>query len=108
MSDADVLTSTETLEHEGTIGGQTITLVVQEPTMGELNAINEDLPEGAQEADLAYEMVDQFLEEPDVHPDDMGLTKMLAVFSEMQSAFQQSDTIQDAKAAMELDDEGNR
>lgn len=108
MSDADILTTPDTLEHECEIGGQSITLVVREPTMGELNAIDEDLSEGAQEADLAYEMVKAFLEEPAVDPDDLGLTKMLAVYSAMQSAFQQSDTIQDAKAAMELDDEGNR
>jgi|APHM01.1.fsa_nt_gi hypothetical protein len=106
MSDADILTSPDEITHECQIGGHEITLVIEEPTMGGLEEIDKELGDESQEADVAAEMVRRYLAEPDVDPSNMGLTKLLGVYAEMQSAIQTSDAIEDARDAMSLD-EGN-
>lgn len=108
MSDAhDILTSRETFETDVDLGADTVTIEVKEPTLGELDAIEAEMPDDAEEIDLARRMVDEYLVEPDLAGDELGLTKALAVYSAMQTAFQSSDAIENAREAMPLE-EGNR
>ena len=103
----DILTSPDVFETDVELNSAEITIEVEEPTIEELNAIDEDLPADAQEIDYARVFIDEFLLSPDVSGGEMGMTKALAVFGAMQTALQNSPAIQNAQAEMPLDAEGN-
>lgn len=103
-----ILTSRSTFETEVTLNGeQTVAIEVREPKLDELDAIDAELPDGAQEVDYARAFIDEFLAAPDVAGSQMGMTKALAVFSAMQQAIQHSEAIENARAEMDLV-EGNQ
>lgn len=103
-----ILTSRSTFEAEVSLNDeQTVEIEVREPKLDELDEIDAELPDEAQEVDYARAFIDEFLSAPDVAGSQMGMTKALAVFSAMQQAIQRSDAIENARAEMDLA-EGNR
>ena len=109
MSDKDLEASAaalrETEELDGTWGDGYL-LVVEEPTLGELEDLEDDLDEDADEEDLIQEMVDRYLLEPEVEPSEVAVSKLRPLFEGMQEAFQGADAFEDAESEMPLD-EGN-
>lgn len=103
----DILTSRSTFEATVDLGSDTVEITVEEPLLEELDEIDEELPDSAQEVDYARSFIDSFLVEPDVRGEQLGMTKALAVFSGMQRAIQNSPAIENARAEMGLD-EGNQ
>lgn len=103
---ADALTADSALDGEVELDGDTFPISVDEPTLGELEAIENELGEEAEEIDFARRMIDEYLLEPDIPADDIPMTRALALYQAMQSAYMQSDTIQDAREKMTLN-QGN-
>lgn len=104
---ADALTGRSTLETTVHLEGDSLPIEMREPDLGELNEIEEDLPDDAEDIDVAREMVDRLLLKPEVEPEDIPMSRALALMAEMQAAIQESDAVQRAQEQMPLD-EGNR
>jgi hypothetical protein len=103
---ADALTGRSTLETTVKLDGDSLPVEMREPDLGELDAIEEDLPEDAEDIDVAREMIDRLLLKPEVNAEDIPMSRALALMAEMQSAIQSSDAVQRAQEQMPLD-EGN-
>jgi hypothetical protein len=103
---AAILSERATFEGNVQIGGKTIPIEVDEPTLEELEEIEAGLPEDAEEVDVAREMVDRYLVRPDIEAKTLGITRALALFAGLQQTWQQADAFEAAKAEMELP-EGN-
>ena len=103
---ADLLTDRATFDGTAEIDGQTIPIRVREPTLGELEEIEAELPDDAEEVDAAREMVDEYLLKPDIDATDLGITRAMALFLGMRRTWQQTDTFDDVREELELD-EGN-
>jgi len=104
---ANALTGRSTLETSVELDGESHPLKIREPDLGELNDIEGELPDDADDVDVAREMINRFLLQPEVPPGDIPMSKALALMAEMQSAIQQSDAVQQAQEKMPLN-EGNR
>jgi len=107
--DAAAAALTERATFEGTVevDGQVLPIRVAEPQLGELEEIEEELPEDAEEVDAAREMIDRYLIRPEIDAGDLGLTRAMALFVAMRETWQQADAFDEARAEMPLDDEGN-
>jgi len=109
MSDKDYTASAaalrETEELDGTWGDD-YPLVVEEPTLGELESLEENLGEDAGEEAVIREMVNRYLLEPEVDASEVAVSKLRPLFEGMQEAFRGADAFEDAEAEMPLD-EGN-
>lgn len=104
---AAALTERATFDGTVSLNGTTYPIRVQEPRLGELEAIEQDLPEDAEEVDAAREMVDRYLEKPDIDASNLGVTRAMTLFIGMRETWQQADAFEDAVEEMPLDDEGN-
>jgi hypothetical protein len=106
---ADALTGRSELETTLTISGDSLPIKMREPDLGELDAIEEDLPDDAEDIDVAREMIDRLLLEPDISPSDIPMGHALALMAEMQNTIQNSDAVKRAQEQMPLDqNQGNR
>ena len=103
---ARALETRETLEGTFSIKGETYPLVVEEPTLGELEDLEDDLDEDADEEAVIREMVENYLVDPEVNANAVGVSKLRPLFEGMQEAFQDGDAFEAAEAEMPLD-EGN-
>lgn len=104
---AAALTERATFDGTVELGGQKLPIRVREPELGELEAIEADLPEDAEDVDVAREMIDEYLVRPDINPGELGITRALALFTGMRNTWQQSEAFEEARAELELDEEGN-
>jgi hypothetical protein len=104
---ADALTSDSTLETTLSLEGDTLPVKMREPDLGELDEIEEDLPDDAEDIEVAREMIRRLLIKPEVSAADIPMSRALALMAEMQSAIQDSDAVQHAQEQMPLD-QGNR
>jgi hypothetical protein len=104
---ADVLTGTTTLSGTVTVDGQTVEYEMQEPSFADLETVEADLEDNADELVLARAYIDAFLESPDVDAGEIGVGRALALFKSMQETIVSSSGIADAIDEMPLDDEGN-
>ena len=100
---ARALETRETLEGTFTVGGETYPLVVEEPTLGELEELEDDLGEDADEEAVIRRMIENYLVDPEVDPDAMGVSKLRPLFEGMQEAFQNGEAFEAAEAEMPLD-----
>ena len=94
------------------VNGEEMPLTVQEPTLDELEAIEDGLDESADETDAIREMADRSLvgvgtppQKPDVGS--IGVSKLFALFDGMRETWQQSDAFDAAEGQMPLEQEGN-
>lgn len=104
---AAVLTDRATFDGVVELNGQQLPIRVREPQLGELDAIEEDLPDDAEEVDAAREMIDRYLERPEIDAVDLGITRAMALFVGMRETWQQADAFEAATDEMPLDNEGN-
>lgn len=104
---AAVLTDRATFDGEVEIDGQILPIRVREPELGELEAIEQELPDDAEEVDAAREMIDRYLIRPEIDAGDLGITRAMALFVAMRESWQQADAFEAATDEMPLDDEGN-
>jgi hypothetical protein len=104
---ADALHSKQELSGSFTVDGDEYPLIVLEATLNELEAIEDDVEDGADEADVVREICDEYLVEPDVPPGDIPVRKLYALFEGMREAWTNSEAIDAAEAAMPVDS-GNR
>jgi hypothetical protein len=103
---ADALKSQDTLTGTFEIAGSEYPLQVEEPTLGELEAIDNGLADSADEIEAIRHMVDDFLLKPDVDPDAIGVGKLQALFLGMRETWEMSDAFDNAREEMPI--EGKR
>lgn len=103
---ARALESRDELEGTFELGGEEYPLRVTEPTLDELEEIEEEVGDGADETDVIREIADQYLLEPDVNVGGIGVSKLYALFEGMNDTWLGSDGFDAAAAEMPLD-QGN-
>ena len=103
---ARALETRETLRGTFAVAGEEYPLEVREPTLGELEEIESDIGTEADEVEAIREIVARYLEAPDVAVDDVGISKLRALFDGMREAWEAGDAFDEAEDAMPLD-EGN-
>lgn len=104
---ADLLTEQATFDGTAELEGQQLPIRVREPQLGELEELEADLPEDAEEVDVAREMVDEFLIKPEIDANDLGVTRAMSLFLGMRSTWQQADAFEEARDDLPVD-QGNR
>lgn len=105
---AEALSGRTTFEGTVDIDGEALPIKVQEPTIEGLEEIEEErTPEDADEVDIAKEMINEYLVEPDISAASLGVTRALKLFAAMQETFQQAGAVAEARDEMPLD-EGNQ
>jgi len=103
---ARALESRETLRGSFEIGGESFPLEVREPTLGELDELETELGDDAGEEELVRELVDRYLEKPEIEATDTGISKLRPLFEGMQDAFQGGDAFDAAEEAMPMEGNG--
>jgi hypothetical protein len=103
---ADLLTERATFDGTAELEGQKLPIRVREPELGELEELEAELPEDAEEVDVAREMVDEFLIKPEIDPSTLGVSRAMSLFLGMRSTWQQADAFEEAREALEVE-QGN-
>jgi len=103
---ARALQTRQILDGSFELDGDEYPLRIQEPTLGELEDIDEESGENADEAEIIRRIADRYLEAPAVDVDEIGVSKLFALFDGMRATWEQSDAFADARQEMPV--EGNR
>jgi len=103
---ARALESRDRLAGSFTVGDEEFPLELREPTLKELETIEAELNDGADEAEAIRRIVDEFLEEPAVSADDIGVSKLRALFEGMRETWESTEQFDAAREEMPL--EGKR
>lgn len=103
---ARALETRDQLQGSFELGGETYPLELREPTLGELEGIDAELADGADEAEAIRRIVDEFLVAPDIDADAIGVGKLRALFVGMRETWEELGEFEDAREEMPL--EGNR
>jgi len=103
---ARALETRQMLDGSFSVNGNEYPLRVQEPTLGELEDIDAESGPGAGEAEVIRRIADRYLEAPAVDVDEIGVSKLFALFEGMRETWEQSDAFADAREEMPV--EGNR
>jgi hypothetical protein len=104
---AEVLSERATFDGTVTLDGRELPIRVREPKLGELEEIEAELPDDAEEVDVAREMLDEYLLRPDIAAEDLGLTRALALFTGMRQTWQQAEAFEEVREELPVD-QGNR
>jgi len=104
---ARALETRDVLRGEFELNGETYPLETLEPTLGEIEELEADLGDESDELEQIRMFVETYLEAPDIDPDDLGLSKLRALFEGMREAWASMDQIEDAEEAMPVES-GNR
>jgi hypothetical protein len=97
------LESRDTLTGTVEIDGREFPIEVIEPTLDELEEIDEEIGENADESEAVRMMIDEYLERPAVTPSEMGVSKLFAVFEAMRECWQGGETFADAREQMPVE-----
>jgi len=103
---ARALETRQILSGSFSLDGDKYPLQIQEPTLGELEDIDDEAGPNADEAEIIREIADRYLEAPAVDVDEIGVSKLFALFEGMRETWEQSDAFADAREEMPV--EGNR
>lgn len=103
---ARALTSRDELDGACEINGEAFPIRLREPTIGELEGVENEIGPDGDETDAIREMVDRYLVAPEVAADDIGVSKLFALFGAMRETWQQGDVFDDAEEAMPVE-QGN-
>jgi len=103
---ARALETRDVLRGEFELNGESYPLETLEPTLGEIEELEAELGDDSDELEQIREFVDNYLEAPAVAPDDLGLSKLRALFEGMREAWNNMDRIEDAEEAMPVE-QGN-
>jgi hypothetical protein len=104
---ADLLTERATFDGTAELEGQQLPIRVREPQLGELEKLEADLPDDAEDVDVAREMVDEYLVKPDIDASTLGVSRAMCLFLGMRSTWQQADAFEEARDELPVD-QGNR
>jgi hypothetical protein len=104
---ADLLTEQATFDGTAELEGQQLPIRVREPELGELEELEAELPDDAEDVDVAREMVDEFLIRPEIDPSTLGVTRAMSLFVGMRSTWQQADAFEAAREELPVE-QGNR
>jgi len=100
---AEALTQRQHFDHYVEVDGDQIPITVREPTLGELEEIEQGLPDDAEEIDAARRIIDRYLEAPAIDANDLPMGRAMALFYAMQEAWQQSDVFEQAREEMPVE-----
>jgi hypothetical protein len=100
------LETRQMLDGSFSVNGNEFPLRIQEPTLGELEDIDAESGPDAGEAEVIRRIADRYLEAPAVDVDEIGVSKLFALFEGMRETWEQSDAFADAREEMPV--EGNR
>ena len=100
---ARALETRDVLRGEFELNGESYPLETLEPTLGEIEELEAELGDDSDELEQIREFVDSYLEAPAVNPDDLGLSKLRALFEGMREAWNNMDTIEDAEEGMPVE-----
>jgi hypothetical protein len=100
------LETRQMLDGSFSVNGNEYPLRIQEPTLGELEDIDAESGPDAGEAEVIRRIADRYLEAPAVDVDEIGVSKLFALFEGMRETWEQSDAFADAREEMPV--EGNR
>jgi len=103
---ARALETRQILDGSFSLDGDEYPLRIQEPTLGELEDIDDEAGPDADEAEIIREIADRYLEAPVVDVDEIGVSKLFALFEGMRETWEQSDAFANAREEMPV--EGNR
>jgi hypothetical protein len=102
---ARALETRDTLTGSFELSGERYPLKLQEPTLGELEEIDAELAEGAEEVEAIRQITDQYLIEPQVDVDSIGIGKLRSLFIAMRECWGDMENFETAEEEMPL--EGN-
>jgi hypothetical protein len=88
------------------VGGESYPIELREPTLGELEDIDDGMSDNADEAEAIRQIVHEFLIQPEIDPDAIGVGKLRSLFVGMRQCWESSDEFDAASEEMPL--EGNR
>jgi hypothetical protein len=97
------LESRDTLTGTFKVDGREYPIELVEPTLDELEEIDEQIGEDGDESEAIRLMIDEYLERPAVDPDEIGVSKLFAVFEGMRSTWQGEDQFADAREQMPVE-----
>jgi hypothetical protein len=97
------LESRDTLTGTFEIDGREFPIELVEPTLDELEEIDEQIGENGDEAEAIRMMIDQYLERPVVNPNEIGVSKLFAVFEGMRDCWQGNGQFDDARGEMPVE-----
>jgi len=100
------LETRQMLDGSFSVNGNEYPLRIQEPTLGELEDIDAESGPDAGEAEVIRRIADRYLEAPAVDVDEIGVSKLFALFEGMRETWEQSDAFAEARGEMPV--EGNR
>jgi len=103
---ARALETRDVLAGTFSVGGDEYPLETREPTLGEIEEMEQGLGD-TDELEQIRAFVEEYLEAPEIDPDKMGLTKLRALFVGMRDAWNDMESIDEAKEAMPVES-GNR
>jgi hypothetical protein len=97
------LESRDTLTGTFEIDGREYPIELVEPTLDELEEIDEQIGENSDESEAIRMMIDRYLERPAVNADEIGISKLFAVFEGMRSTWQGNGQFDDARGEMPVE-----
>jgi len=103
---ARVLDSRSVLDGTWTYNGEEYPLTTIEPTLGEIEELEAELGDGSDELEQIRVFLEKYLKSPEKDPDELGLTKLRALFEGMREAWNDMEQIEDAEEAMPVE-QGN-
>lgn len=105
---ARALETRDRLEGSFDLDGVSYDLELQEPTLGELEEIEEDLAAGDDEVEAIRQIVDEFLIQPEIDPDDIGVGKLQKLFIGMKETWLEMGDFEEAREQMPVEGNGRR
>jgi hypothetical protein len=97
------LESRDTLTGTFEIDGEEFPIELVEPTLDELEEIDEQIGEKGDESEAIRMMIDRFLERPAVNTEKVGISKLFAVFEGMRDCWQGDGQFEDARGEMPVE-----
>jgi hypothetical protein len=85
------------------LDGREYPIELIEPTLDELEEIDEEIGKKGDESDAIRMMIDKYLERPAVNADEIGVSKLFAVFEGMRETWQGESSFADAREQMPVD-----
>jgi hypothetical protein len=100
---ARALRSRDKLSGSFELDGTEYPIELIEPTLDELEKIDEQIGESGDESQAIRLMIDEYLERPAVDPDEIGISKLFSVFEGMRDCWQGSEQFENARDEMPVD-----
>jgi hypothetical protein len=90
------------------VGGEEYPLELREPTLGELEEIDAELADEADEVEAIRRIVGEYLIRPEVDVGDIGVGKLRALFLGMRSTWEELGAYEAAREEMPVEGNGRQ